>query len=438
MDDLNKNESTSMAADVDASKLAELKAKLEAKKAQESPKSKTTEKLRSINFGICGSGQAGSRLAETFYNLKYDCCIFNTAQQDLSYINIPEKNKFHIQYGLGGAAKSLEIGREAAITHREEISQIIANQLSDAQMFVFCTALGGGSGAGSSDVFIDILSSFGKPILVLAVLPMDSDDVQTKSNALQTLNNLLKDVQSKKIANLFCVDNAKIESLYSNVGQMDFFNVANKVIVEPLDMFNILSSAPSNVKALDSMEFVKLLTDGGGLTTYGSFNIENYTDDTALAEGVIANLNSNLLASGFDITQSRYVGFMLCASKAVWNKIPASSVNFASTMVADQCGNPLAIFKGIYEIDTDEDCVKAYSMFAGLGIPDTRVNQLTKETKAQMEVSKNKDVQRNLALNMDLGKDQVISDAQKVKEKIAAKSSTFGKFLQQTVVDRRK
>jgi len=441
MDDLNKENKTEenvSAVDVDNDKLAQLKAKLEAKKEQEMPKSKIIEKVRSINFGVVGSGQCGSRLAESFYKLGYDAVAINTAQQDLKFIDLPESNKLLLNYGLGGAAKSLEIGRDAAETHKEQIAELVNNQLADSQIFIFCTSLGGGSGAGSTETIIDILANIGKPILVITVLPMDAEDVQAKHNALQTLEKLLKEVKAKRIHNLVCVDNAKIETIYRDVGQMNFFHVANSAIVDPLNVFNCQSARPSPSKSLDPMELSKLLIDGEGLTVYGTFNVDNYQEDTALAEAVINNLNSNLLAGGFDIKQSKYVGFMLCASKEVWNKIPASSINYANAMIADQCGSPLGIFRGIYEIDTNEDCVKVYSMFSGLGLPTMRVEQLTKETKEHMNVVKNKDAQRNLSLNLDLGKDQVVSDAQKVKEKIAQKSSAFGKFLNQNVVDRRK
>lgn len=443
MDDISKEEATATPESVDADKLAQLKAKLEAKREAEKPKSSSAgnelpKRTRGINFGVIGSGQGGGRLCSCLYKMGYDAVAINTAAQDLEYIDVPLKNKLLLNYGLGGAAKSLDIGREAAEAHKEQIADLINNQLADAQLFVFCTSLGGGSGAGSVETIIDILAEIGKPIIIIAILPMDAEDVQAKNNTLQTLSKLLNEVKSKRIHNLICVDNAKIEAIYQDVGQMDFFTVANQAIVEPLDAFNRQSVAPSRGKPLDPMELSKLLVDGEGLSIYGTFSVSNYQDETALAEAVISNLNSNLLAGGFDITQSKYVGFMLCASKAVWSKIKAASVNYAVTMIQDQCGTPLAIFRGMYEIDTDEDCVKVYSMFTGLGLPTERVEQLSKETKDQMELVKNKDNTRNLSLNLDLGKNQVVSDAQKVKEKIAQKSSTFGKFLQQNVVDRRK
>ncbi len=309
MDDMtNKEEQVkSEASEMDLKKLDELKLRLASKREQEKPKPKAPEIVRAINFGIVGSGQAGSRLVEAMYKLKYDGIAINTASQDLQYIDLPESNKLLLNYGLGGAAKSLEIGQAAADAHREQITELINNQLANAQVFIFCMSLGGGSGAGSTETIIDILSEIGKPIIVLTVLPLHADDTQAKQNALHTLDKLLKAVKAKRIHNLICVDNAKLEAIYHDVGQMEFFQVANKAIVEPLDV-------------------------------YGTFQVANYEEPTALAEAVIENLNANLLAGGFDIKQSRYVGFMMCAPKKVWDNIPAANINYANAIIDEQCG----------------------------------------------------------------------------------------------------
>src|SRR5208282_5238229 len=176
---------------------------------------------------------------------------------------------------------------------------------------------------------VDLLSSTGKPLVVITVLPMDTEDSQTKSNALETLSKLAKLTQSKKVNNLIVVDNAKIEAIYHNVGQMEFYGVANKAIVDPIDVFNTLSAMPSAVKGLDPMEWGKLFTDGEGLTVYGELTVDNFDEETAIAEAVVNNLNSNLLAGGFDLKQSRYVGVIITANKEVWAKIPSSSITYA-------------------------------------------------------------------------------------------------------------
>lgn len=422
---------------VDASKIAALKAMMEAKQQEGKMAAKiVSRKERSIALGVVGSGQAGSRIAETFYQLGYDAVVINTAMQDLKFINVPDANKLLLEHGLGGAAKEIEIGRTAAELHRGEILQMLNEKLSNSQINLLCLSLGGGSGAGSCETLVDVLSSTGKPLVVITVLPMDNEDAQTKTNALETLSKLAKMAQSKKVNNLIVVDNAKLEVIYNNVSQMDFFGIANKAIVEPIDVFNTLSSMPSSVKGLDPMEWGKLFTDGEGLTVYGELVVDNFAEDTAIAEAVVNNLNGNLLAGGFDLKQSRYVGVIIAANKEVWAKIPSSSITYAMAMINDQCGTPKGVFKGIYTVDSPDPVVKVYSMFTGLGLPDSRVAQLKKEAQEHTAAIKTKDDARNLNLQLDTGVNETVTAAQKVKEKMAAKSSAFGKLVG-GVVDRR-
>jgi cell division GTPase FtsZ len=436
-DDVSNTEVKSEEA-VDLNKLAALKAKSQAKQEENKVAAKiVSKKERSLVLGVLGSGQAGSRIAETFYKLGYDAVVVNTAMQDLKFIDIPDSNKLLLEYGLGGAAKEIEIGKAAAESHRGEILQLVNDKLASAQVHVLCLSLGGGSGAGSCETLVELLADMGKPLVVMTVLPMDSEDAQTKSNALETLSKLAKLTQTKRVNNLIVVDNAKIEAIYHNVSQMEFYPTANRAIVDPIDSFNTLSSMPSAVKGLDPMEWAKLFTDGEGLTVYGELTVTNYEDDTAIATAVLENLNGNLLASGFDLKQSKYAGIIIAANKEVSKSITKASTTYAMAMVNDHCGTPRGVFQGVYVIDTPEPVVKVYSMFSGLGLPESRVSQLKKDAQEHMQTVKGKDEQRNLNLQLETGTNETVSAAQKIKEKIAQKSSAFGKLVG-GVVDRRK
>jgi cell division GTPase FtsZ len=428
----------STAEAVDLGKLAALKAKNQAKQEEKKMASKiVAKKERSLVLGVLGSGQAGSRIAEAFYKLGYDAVVVNTAAQDLKFIEVPDSSKLLLEYGVGGASKELSIGAAAAEAHKDAIAELVHNKLGHTQVNLLSLSLGGGSGAGSCETLVELMAATGKPLVVMTVLPMDTEDAQTKANALETLSKLAEYAKSKKIANLLVVDNAKIEAIYHNVSQMEFFGVANKAIVETIDAFNVFSAMPSSTKALDPMEFTKIFIDGEGLSVYGELTVENYSEDTAIAEAVVNNLDGNLLSGGFDLKQSKYVGFIVAANKEVWSKIPAASVNYASAMINDLCGSPKGVFKGMYITESTEDVVKVYSMFSGLGLPSGRIEQLKKDTKELQTKVKEKDEQRNLSLNLDTGTNETVSAAQKIKAQIAAKNSTFGKFVGGTV-DRRK
>ena len=72
----------------------------------------------------------------------------------------------------------------------------------------------------------------------------------------------------------------------------------------------------------------------------------------------------------------------------------------------------------IYDNDIKENVVKVYSFFSGLGLPEERVSALKQEAKEFMSRVKVKDEARNLTLNLDTGKNETLSAAEKVKEKI--------------------
>lgn len=435
--------------DVDQEKLAKLKARAQQKKAEEDsqkaeekegdvPPRIVEERQRSLRFGVIGSGQAGSRLAEQFFALGYPSVVLNTAPQDLEHIKIPDQNKLLLDFGLGGAAKDLSIGHDAADAYRAAINQLVVRHLGDAQVFIFCTSLGGGSGAGSVEVVVDILAELGKPVVVLTVLPKASEDAQLKHNAWQTLSKFTKMFNDGKIDNIITVDNAKIESLYSDVGPFNFFAVSNKAIVEPLDVFNVMSRrTDEGVKVLDSTEFGKLFIDGKGFTTYGTISVENYEDEMAIASAIVESLKGNLLASGFDIRQARYAGFLLVAPESVWNKIPTSSLDFAQHMINDVCDSPLAVFHGVYKEENGEDCIKVYSMFSGLGVPQERVDQLKGEAQAKMANAQKKDGERKLQMKVDVG-EETMNKVDEIKRKIQQTASSFNKLHGGAIQDRRK
>jgi tubulin-like protein CetZ len=437
MDDLSDKKIES--SDVDQTKLADLRAKSLAKQKEIRATEQAKKSPRALNIGFIGTGQGGGRMVSGWYNKGYSAIAINTASMDLKDIALPDSAKCLLKQSFEGASRELSIGAAAAESNQQAIIDCVESNLKDVQAICVVSSLGGGSGAGSIECILRILGQFNKPIIVQAILPMDSEDQLTKQNALETLQKLANQVREKKISNLILCDNAKIESIaeFSSVSQLEFYNVANAAAIEPLAQFNYYSSLPSSMKALDPMEFIKIMIAGEGLTTYGHIDIKNFQEDIALAEAVVNNLENNLLAGGVPLNTAQYVGMMFVAPKKIWDAIPASSVNYAMAMLNDIC-QPKATFKGLYTTEENWDCVKVYSIFSGCGLPESRIAGLKDEVKKLQMTVKGKEEARNLTLTIDTG-NETISAAAKIKEKIAAKNSTFGKLTSNNVVvDRRK
>ena len=400
-----------------------------------------TRKDRSLYFGVVGLGQAGSRIAETFHELGYEACAFNTATQDLEHIKLPESKKVFLPFALGGAGKELDNGRQAVEQNAELILEKLNGIFNEKQeMLVLAISGGGGTGSGGAEAVIGLMASLGKPIGVIYVLPMESEDALSKHNSVVTLGKLAKMASADVITPLIVVDNAKIEILYPGLSKAEFWSTANRAIVEPLHLFNHLSAMPTKYDSLDSMDFGRIFTCGD-CTIYGMLEVANYMETTAIAEAVIENLEGGLLASDFNLKETRFGGFMVTGSATALGKLPAVNINYASHMISEACNSPQLV-SGVYEIDIPEDVIRVYTMFSGLGLPAARIEGLQREAETQMAIAKEKEQTRAEKMSVDYGAASATENkAQEVHRLITQKKTGFGKLTANAgkkVIDHRK
>jgi len=171
--------------------------------------------------------------------------------------------------------------------------------------------------------------------------------------------------------------------------------------------------------------------------------VEDYMEETALAEAVIESLDSTVLTYGFDLTQTRVGGVIITGPKETLEKIPAININYCFHMISEQT-NGASIFQGVYDVESDSDSVKIYSWFAGLGLPKDRIESLKKESKLQSAVASEKEKNRGSAMTLDLDEDQVSTVASQINRKIQKKKSGFNKLQRgggqgrPSIIDRRK
>jgi cell division GTPase FtsZ len=301
---------------------------------------------------------------------------------------------------------------------------------------------GGGTGSSSVDTMVPLLFSLGLPLGVIYILPKATEDAQSKKNSIETLSRLAKMTSSNAISSLVVVDNARIEQIYGGLSQSQFWSTANSAIVDPINLFNTLTSRPSQFTSLDPSDFGKIISCGD-CSVYGMVEVEDYTEETALAEAVMKSLSSNMLAEGFDLTQTRTGGVIILGSQEALNKLPAINIDYCFSMISDAT-NGANIFQGIYAMDDmDSDSVKIYSWFAGLGLPQDRIENLKKESKAQASVLAEKEKARASAMSLDLGEDKVSSVKDQIERKIKNKNSGFNKLqgsssVRSSIIDKRR
>lgn len=394
---------------------------------------------RSINVGVIGVGQCGSKLAEEFYKRGYTTVVINTATQDLKPIQIPERQKLFLDYALGGAAKDLGTGQAAAEEYSEQILQMLQEHFADNEVLMLITSGGGGTGSGSAEVMVKLMAQLDKPISVVFVLPMSSEDTLAKHNSIQTLSKLAKLAKEDIVNSLIVVDNAKIELLNPGLSMAEFWKTANNAIVEPLHLFNKLSSNPSPYTSLDPMDFTRVFVGTGDCSLYGMIEVENYMAEESIAEAIITNMENGLLASEFNLQQTRSVGVIVTGSKEILEQIPATNIEYGFAMVNKICSEGTQVFRGVYEVP-GQTTLKVYSLFSGLGLPEERIAELKAEAERHMASLQGKESSRASNMNIDVGKTKAVSATDALHKKITAQKSAMGKITKNSkrVVDRRR
>jgi len=421
--------------------LEKLREKMQKKKEEDMPLVVNTRAV-SIELAIIGVGQAGSRLAEVFHQKGYDVAVVNTSAQDLEFIDVPSNQKLLLEGSLGGTGKDLDLGREIFAENVDLMQPLFDRVIDGNHMVYLAVSGGGGTGSSSVDTLIPMLFETGTPVGVIYVLPKATEDAQSKKNSIETLSRLARLTADNIVSNLIVVDNARIEQIYANLSQSKFWEAANNAIVEPFHIFNSLTAKPSRFTALDPSDFGKIISCGD-CSIYGVMEVEDYMEETALAEAVIDSLNSNMLASGFDLTQTRAGGVIITGSKEVLEKLPAININYCFHMISEQTnGSP--IYQGVYNVDSSSDSVKIYSWFAGLGLPRDRIDNLKKESQQQAAIASQKEKNRDVAMTLDLGEDKVNAVSEEVNRKIRKKKSGFNRLQKgsksgrASIIDRRR
>ena len=432
-------DSTGMDSDI----LNRLKQKLDAKNKEplnmEEEVNVITQRNVSIELAVIGIGQAGSRLAEVFHKKGYDVGVINTSAQDLEFIDVPSHQKLLLGGSLGGTGKDLDLGREIFSDSEDQILGFLSNIADGNNMIYLTISGGGGTGSSSVDTMIPMLFETGLPVGVIYVLPKATEDAQSKKNSIETLSRLAKMTTDNMVSSLIVVDNARIEQIYANLSQSKFWEASNNAIVETLHVFNSLTSKPSKFTSLDPSDFGRIIS-AGDCSIYGVMEVEDYMEETSLAEAVIESLGGNMLASGFDLSQARVGGVIIAGPESALEQIPAININYCFHMISQQT-NGASIFQGVYSVPSDTDSIKIYSWFAGLGLPKDRVESLKRESEEHEVIAGSKEKNRAAAMTLDLNDNDVNTVAEEVNRKIKRKKSSFNRLQSRSkgsLIDRRK
>lgn len=329
-----------------------------------------------FNFAFVGVGQAGGRIAETFYSLGYRrVAAINTTGQDLKSHDIPTSNKLDL--GGSGAGKDPEIGRGAVQGRDEDIRDLLTRSWGKDVDYAFvCLGAGGGTGAGAYEKAAEVAEAYMKQLgrdvrvgLIIA-LPKDAEGQRPALNTIETV----KRAASREFSPVIVIDNQKINELYRPTFSQEY-PTANKSVAQLLHLFNRLAGSDSNMVPLDRQDFAKLLDSG--IVAFGAGVVNDWADQTAISQTVRQQLTGNTLAS-VDLKQGKTAGLIYVLNGKSFDEISVDHLDHTVQMMTNVLSDGSTVYQGVYKGSPTEDSIKVLAMIGGLRWPKPRLEALAR------------------------------------------------------------
>ena len=282
----------------------------------------------SVVFGIIGAGQAGGRIAESFYNLGYKkLLVVNTTTNDLDGLTVPDEQKLLMNVGTSGAGKDMRRGEEAATKYQQEIYERMQKLFGKVDRVLVCAGAGGGTGSGACLRLVETakkylaylgISDVNSKVGVLLTLPANGEvtSPDIANNAYLIASKLSDEAANKKISPYLLFDNNKINNMYPNLTVKKFWPTVNSTVTGLFHMFNVLASKPSDFTSFDPADYNRVLS-AGGCMIMGFTTLKQYSDGTDVSKAIRSNLEKGLLCNGFEISTAEAAACIATASSDI-------------------------------------------------------------------------------------------------------------------------
>lgn len=326
-----------------------------------------------LKFGFIGLGQAGGKIADAFQSISrehYVAIAINTAQSDMQLLqHIEESHRYGLKGSEFGAARTPEIAYQAIFDENNgaEVFEKINRVFSDVDYVWLVAGLGGGTGTGLMQAFVDhALESFSFPIGAIVTIPAENDGIIQKYNALETLNKLQNAMDSCKLASMIVIDNERfLSQLAEEKRSGDWKEFSNAKVVELLHSINSITQDSGSIN-FDRADFLKLL-NANGCISIGKAKIRKYDQESVLST-IQNTIQRGFLSNGYRFEESSYFSVNYQLNSNARAITSASYEKYILENIGKQFPNALDHFVSYYETEDEDSSV--LTILAGLGLPD--------------------------------------------------------------------
>jgi hypothetical protein len=302
-----------------------------------------------------GLGQAGNNIVREFENLGYNAYYINTSTEDLEQIDTDMSLKYNIP-NSGGCAKDRKLAQQYTAKYYNQMMNLIDNKYPTSDIVFVVYSLGGGTGGGTSNMLIDIMSQTNthKKYNVITVLPDEYESILIQKNAFESLKEL---TALESVRSIYLLDNAKVND------KMD-------INIQIATLFDgILNANNSDSRGcFDTVEIERSITQKG-ISVLAE--IEAGED---LKVSMAKSLQESIFATW--INDSKILGYTINAR----NK--KEEISFKDALY-DNFGIPLVDFTG-FNANANTNIVVA----AGMSFNNSILNELANRFNTKMEAKK--------------------------------------------------
>lgn len=327
-----------------------------------------------LKMGFIGFGQYGGRQVDAILSLShgsnYTGMAVNTAVNDLDALqHVPDGYRFRLRGNSFGAGRTPELGLQAFLDNGPEFVDM-AQQVTKEADFIWAVAgLGGGTGTGALQGFLQHGTSlFEQPIGLIVTIPRDDDGAVQKINTMGILSHIQAAIEEKHVGAVLIVDNDRFYKQFAEEKRPgDWRDNSNLLLAETLHRVNQISSSIGQSN-FDRTDLLKLLSSSGCLAV-GQAELHQLEQDSVY--NVIRNsLHKGFFANGYRLEEAEYYATCFTLNETGEKVRQSTYEQYIGTHLRSVFPNALDSFTGYYSNHKNS----VVTLVSGLGLPERVFN----------------------------------------------------------------
>jgi cell division protein FtsZ len=338
---------------------------------------------------VIGVGGGGSNAVRYMYSKgikDVDFIVCNTDVQALNTNEVPTKLQIgaSLTEGLGAGANP-EVGREAALESKEEISELFSH---NTKMLFITAGMGGGTGTGAAPVIAKIAKDLGILTVAIVTYPFSFEGKRKKEHAEEGLSALRESCDT-----VLVISNDKLRETYGNLKMSEAFSQADNILATAAKSIAEMITVEQDINV--DFEDVKTVMKNSGAAVMGSAKAEG--DGRALRAAQEA-LSSPLLNS-YNIYGAQKILLSIMSGKS---ELGMDEFDTITSYIQEQVGEDATVIFGMGSDMSLGDSIRV--TIIATGFQDT-TEKKSKEVISQIptpqkEETKVQDEPRNVIFNI--------------------------------------